>query len=127
MAMYTAWAESGRQANTFYLGNNPRWSRSFNALIVHESVHASFDLNRVEIPWVDNEAAAYIAQGFYLRNSGYSRDRLDLGSGARNGYAMVNEIISGGDPDFFLNVLRDSLLADPQYHSYIRTSFRGDG
>src|SRR5438552_3479166 len=68
IAMYSAFADtaSNSAANTFYLGQNPRWSRTFNALIVHESVHASFDLTRTTIPWVDNEAAAYIAQGFYL-------------------------------------------------------------
>src|SRR5664279_3155933 len=68
IAMYSAFADlsSNSAANTFYLGRNPRWSRAFNALIVHESVHASFDLTHSTIPWVDNEAAAYIAQGYYL-------------------------------------------------------------
>ncbi len=128
-AMYSAWADASNntEANTFYLGQNPRWSRTFNALIVHESVHAVFDLRRVTIPWVDNEAAAYVAQGYYLRNSGYSRDRLELGSEARTGYAMVNEIIAGGDASFFLDALRDSLRSNPDYHSYIGTTFTGDG
>lgn len=129
MASYSAWADTSTSmaANTFYLGANPRWSRTFNALIVHESVHAAFDLRRTTIPWVDNEAAAYVAQGYYLRNSGYSRDRLELGSEARIGYAMVNEIIAGGDATFFLDALRDSLRANPNYHGYIGTTFTGDG
>ena len=129
IAMYSAFADSSSNsaANTFYLGRNPRWSRTFNALIVHESVHASFDLTRTSIRWIDNEAAAYIAQGYYLRNSGYSRYRLELGSETSIGYLMVNEIIAGGDADYFLNALRDSLNSSPQYHSYIRGTFTGDG
>jgi hypothetical protein len=129
IAMYSAFADASTNsaANTFYLGRNPRWSRTFNALIVHESVHASFDLSRTTIPWIDNEAAAYIAQGYYLRNSGYARHRLDFGSEPSIGYLMVNEIISGGDPDYFLTALRDSLNANPQYHGYIRGTFTGDG
>lgn len=129
IAMYSARADSGSgtAANTFYLGRNPRWSRTFNALIVHESVHASFDLTRTTIPWVDNEAAAYIAQGYYLRNSGYARYRLELGSETSVGYLMVNEIIAGGDATYFLNALRNSLRANPQYHSYIGGTFTGDG
>jgi len=127
IAMYSAFASGDSAANTFYLGRNPRYSRSFNALIVHESVHAAYDLRRVTIPWVDNEAAAYVAQGYYLRNSGYSRDRLDFGSEPSIGYLMVDEIISGGDTSFFLDALRDSLRSNPQYHSYIRGTFTGDG
>jgi len=98
-----------------------------DALIIHESVHAAYDLRRITIPWVDNEAAAYVAQGYYLRNSGYSRDRLELGSEARTGYAMVNDIIAGGDATFFLDALRDSLRNNPDYHSYIGGTFVGDG
>jgi hypothetical protein len=129
IAMYSAFADPahGWAANTFYLGRNPRWSRTFNALIVHESVHASFDLARTTIPWIDNEAAAYIAQGYYLRNSGYPRSGLEFGSETSVGYEMVNEIIAGGDADYFLTALRDSLYARPLYHNYIRGTFTGDG
>lgn len=129
IAMYSAFADPGSHsaANTFYLGRNPRWSRTFNALIVHESVHASFDLTHTTIPWIDNEAAAYIAQGYYLRNSGYDRYRLELGSETSVGYLMVNEIIAGGDATYFLNALRNSLRSNPRYHSYIGGTFTGDG
>jgi hypothetical protein len=127
IAMYSSRADNGRAANTFYLGRNPRWSRNFNGLIVHESLHAYFDLRRTTIPWIDNEAAAYIAQGYYLRNSGYSRDRLQFGSQTSIGYALVNEIFLGNDTQFFLDALRNSLNADPLYHSYISGTFTGDG
>lgn len=129
IAMYSAKADASTNsaANTFYLGRNPRSSRSFDALIVHESVHASFDLTRTSIPWVDNEAAAYIAQGYYLRNSGYHRDWLETGSLAGIGYQYVNDILDEGDGSFFLDALREQLRARPMYHSYIGGTFDGNG
>lgn len=127
IAMYSAHAEDGTAANTFYLGNNPRWSRSFNGLIVHEAVHASFDLTRSQIPWVDNEAAGYIAQAYYLRNSGVGLERMELGTHARIGYNLILDMRAGGDIGFLLDALRNSLDGDPQYHRYIRTQFTGDG
>jgi hypothetical protein len=129
IAMYSAKANASTnsEANTFYLGRNPRSSRSFDALIVHESVHASFDLTRSSIPWVDNEAAAYIAQGYYLRNSGYHREWLEMGSLAGIGYQWVNDVLDDGDGSFFLDALREQLRTRPMYHSYIGGTFDGDG
>ncbi|MEO8647660.1 MAG: hypothetical protein ABI539_00700 [Acidobacteriota bacterium] len=127
IAMYSASFSMGSDSNTFYLGKNPRWSRNFNALIVHESVHAFFDLTRRSMPWIDNEAAAYVAQGFYLRNSGYARGRLEPGSESSIGYLAVNELKDGGDFQYFVNEVRKALKTDPQYHSYINSTFTGDG
>jgi hypothetical protein len=127
IAMYSAFASSDSAANTFYLGRNPRWSRTFNALIVHESVHASFDLTKTTIPWIDNEAAAYMAQAYYLRNSGYTRNRLEPGSETDISYLLVEDVIAGGDEKFLLDALRDSLRADPLYHRNMSGTFTGDG
>ena len=61
------------KSNTFSIADGvPISSRIFNALVVHESVHAAFDLNRSVLTVFESEAVAYVAQGFYLRNSGYS-------------------------------------------------------
>lgn len=49
----------------------PFSSRMFDALIVHEALHAAFDLNKSVMTVFESEAAAYIAQGAYLKNSGY--------------------------------------------------------
>jgi hypothetical protein len=132
-AKYSAWNNpaKGEAANTFYIGAGPRWSRAFDALLVHESVHASFDLSRASLPWLDNETAAYIAQGYYLRNSGFSSERLDH-VGQNNqpylGRQIVASIISGeGVPGFWLDQLHGSLLSSPQYHDYINGDFTGDG
>ncbi len=126
-AKYSARAEGSSAANTFYIGANNYSSRDFDGLIVHEAVHASFDLTSTTLPWIDNESAAYIAQGYYLRNSGYRTSRMNQTGMPYLGRMIVNDIISGGDTAFWIEALRNSLLSDPQYHSYIRGTFTGDG
>lgn len=131
IAMYSARADaaSNAAANTFYLGRNPRYSRLFNALVIHESVHASFDLTSTRIPWVDNEAAAYIAQAYYARNSGLQRMAFRLGSHPSTAYQIVTNMRanSQSDVDFFLDALRTTLRGDRLYSHYINEEFRGDG
>jgi hypothetical protein len=131
IASYSARADSARNlaANTFYLGRNPRYSRLFNALIIHESVHASFDLTHSTLPWVDNECAAYIAQAYYARNSGLPRLAFEFGSEAIIGYSVVEGIRahSTSDIDFFLTALRESLQHNTLYSDYIGGTFVGDG
>jgi hypothetical protein len=127
MITYSAWADGDDAANTFYLGRNQRWSRDFNALVVHESVHAYFDLTRTEIPWADNEAVAYIAQGFYLRNSGFPESRMEIGNHYRVGYLIAGTLAQGFDASTMIADLRSNLLADPNYSHYITATFHGDG
>src|SRR4051794_36030434 len=52
-AQYSARDNAARHAaaNTFYIGAGENWSRAFDALLVHESVHASFDLTSSSLPW----------------------------------------------------------------------------
>jgi hypothetical protein len=131
IAMYSARNNPSDRfdANTLYLGRNLRFSRLFNALIIHESVHASFDLTRSSLPWVDNEAAGYIAQAYYARNSGLPRMAYEFGSHAIVAYSIVEGMRAHSDSEisFFLDALRTSLNADPMYHSYIGGQFDGDG
>lgn len=131
IAMYSARADAvtNAAANTFYLGSNPRYSRIFNALVIHESVHASFDLARSNLPWVDNEAGAYIAQAYYARNSGLTRMAFRLGSHPSTAYQIVTNMRanSTSDVDFFLDALRTTLRGDRLYSHYINEDFRGDG
>lgn len=63
--------------NNFTIRPTMTWSRLFNALIVHESVHAYFDIATGRLLGIDSEAAGYIAQGYYLRNSGFTRELTD--------------------------------------------------
>ncbi|HMJ08478.1 MAG TPA: hypothetical protein VK468_05700 [Pyrinomonadaceae bacterium] len=124
---YSAWGDGDDAANTFYLGNNPRYSRDFNALVVHEAVHAYFDLARVTIPWADNESVAYIAQGYYLRNSGYPESRIEFGEPYRTGYFIANTLANGVDASTMIDDLRANLLGDSRYGHYITATFHGDG
>lgn len=127
MLTYSAWADGNDAANTFYLGRNQRSSRDFNALVVHESIHAYFDLTHLKIPWLDNEAVAYIAQGFYLRNSGYPQSRLEEDEPYELGYRVAREIASGQSGSDWIALLRDKLNTDSRYAGYIHGSFAGNG
>lgn len=124
---YSAWRDGNDAANTFYLGNNQRWSRDFNALVVHEAVHAFFDLERTTIPWLDNEAVAYIAQGYYLRNSGYPASRLEEDEPYEIGYRVARELARGRSGSDWMFILRSKLDTDSRYSSYIHGSFTGNG
>ncbi|HEY0426785.1 MAG TPA: hypothetical protein VGC76_03160 [Pyrinomonadaceae bacterium] len=127
-AKYSARAENGDEANTFYMGAGDHSSRDFDGLLVHESVHASFDLTHTTIPWLDNETAAYIAQGYYLRNTGFPRSRFDTLGMPYYGLMIIDAIIRGeGIDQFWLEELHSTLLSNETYHSYIRTTFEGDG
>lgn len=126
---YSAWADPSTNdaANTFYLGRNNRSSRDFDALVVHESIHAYMDIARISIPWDDNESIAYIAQGFYLRNSGYPESRMEYGQPFRVGNLIAQTISNGVDASSMIEDLRSNLLADQRYGHYIRSTFQGDG
>lgn len=127
MITYSSRREGNNAANTFYLGNNQRWSRDFNALVVHEAVHAFFDLERTTIPWLDNETVAYIAQGYYLRNSGYPAARLEEDEPYEIGYRVAQELARGRSGSDWIFVLRDKLNTDSRYSSYIHGTFTGTG
>jgi hypothetical protein len=124
---YSSRSEGNDAANTFYLGRNQRWSRDFNALVVHEAVHAFFDLNRTTIPWLDNETVAYIAHGFYLRNSGFPASRLEEDEPYEIGYRVAGELARGRSGSDWIFVLRSKLETDSRYSSYIHGSFTGNG
>lgn len=118
-------------SNTFYIGQNDYGSGLFHALIVHESVHASFDLNRCVLPWIDNEAAAYVAQGFYLRSSRTPVSglrRVGTGNETYLAYQLAGSVADGESTNnFWMDQLRNSIESDPLYHDKARQLFRGDG
>jgi hypothetical protein len=122
MAKYTAQDDGNSKANTMYIGKNTTSERVLNSLIVHETVHAIFDIKKITIPWLDNEVAAYIAQGFYIKSAG---EDAGLSQEAYLGLEIARSFNSGDD--FWMENLRDSLLNNPTYHDYIRKDFVGDG
>lgn len=127
-AKYTARDDGDSKANTLYVGANDYTSRIFEGLIVHEAIHAVFDLKKTVIPWLDNEATAYIAQGFYLKNANFSADKLSIAQQPFLGRMIADSVDASGNFDaFWLEELQNSLLSDPMYHGYIRGTFTGDG
>ncbi len=122
-AKYTIRDDGNSKADTFYIGRNNTTQNIFHSLLVHESVHAIYDVKGIVMPWLDNEAIAYIAQGFYLLSAG--RDG-GLSEQAMYGYQVAKNYQTDLEADW-VTALRNSLLNDPLYKKYIKKNFVGDG
>jgi hypothetical protein len=123
-------AQYQSRGNIFRFAQNlATWSRAFDALVVHESIHADFDLTKVKMAWIDNELAGYIAQGFYLRNSGFPIQRLDEDGHVFAAYKYAKAVAAEDsyDAGIWLDVLKKAIEADSGYASYVGTDFEGDG
>ena len=115
------------RSGTFRMGRLPDYSRAFDALVVHEAVHASLDLTHSVIPYLDSETAGYIAQGAYLRNSGFNKNRLNSMEGPYFGFMIAESTANGDDTGFWLDALHDFLRSAPMYQSFIGGTFTGNG
>jgi hypothetical protein len=90
--------------------------RMQEAIVLHEAVHASFDLTRSVINRLDNEVAAYIAGTVYLRRTGFPRVRY-AGTFEEVALPAVSSIIHHGAPTADdLTRIRGALERDPEYH-----------
>jgi hypothetical protein len=123
-ARYSLRNDGASRANTFYLGRNNAAPKVFESLLVHESVHAIFDLKGISMPWLDNEVLAYIAQGFYIMSAG---EDGGLSEEAMLGLEIARSFQNTKKDPFWLDALKNSLLTNPTYHSFIRGTFQGDG
>lgn len=123
-ARYALQQDGTDNANTFYIGPNNASEKVFHSLFVHESVHAAYDLKKITMPWLDNEAIAYVAQGFYLLAVG---QETGLSEPAYLGLEVARELKNGGGDSFWGDALRAALLSDPLYKDYINKRFTGDG
>lgn len=123
-ARYSIKKHGNSKANTFYIGKNNNSPNVFQSLLVHESVHAIYDLKGIVMPWLDNEAIAYIAQGFYVLSAG---EDGGLSEQAYLGLEIARQYQNGGSDSFWADALRESLLNDPLYSQYINGNFVGDG
>ena len=124
MARYSIRNDGASQANTFYLGANNTSQTVYESVLVHESVHAAFDLKGIWMPWLDNEVLAYIAQGFYILSAG---EDAGLSKEALLGLEIARSFQTIKTDPFFLDELKQSLLSNPYYKKYIRGTFQGDG
>ena len=99
------------------------------ALVVHEAVHAGFDLDRIRMPAADDEAAAYVAQCVYLMHVGLETapdDEPILAAAWPSAAAVFG---GGAVSDELLPALRDAIWASPGYEhlnadrerEYVRT------
>lgn len=123
-ARYTVSQDGNDAANTFFIGKNTAAANVFASLIVHEAVHAAYDLKKIVMPWIDNEAIAYIAQGFYILSAG---EDGGLSEQAYVGLEAAKQKRAGDGDPFWEESLREALANDPLYKTYINGVFRGDG
>lgn len=113
-------------------------SRLFDALIIHESVHAYFDIIGKKLLAIDSEAAGYIAQGYYLRNSGYSRNIQDplmnlgrkcidsKGAVSQNGVIALFTELEGDSRYVGLLFKNPNLPDESRYQAGNKTYFEGN-
>lgn len=99
----------------------------FQGLVVHESVHASFDVTRSVIPQVDNEAAAHLAQAIFLRKLGYRAFHANFQPLRVAMEISDSAIRSGHIPLALIDRLRDTLRSTFIYQNYINNTFEGNG
>ena len=126
-AIYTAKNDGALRANTMYIGQT-NYSQNFEALVVHETIHAIHDLRKMVIPWMDSEIAAYIAQGFYANNAGIPFDHVSRKEHIYLGKLIADDfVVNGQVDDMLVDELRDNLKKDPTYSGYINSNFIGDG
>jgi hypothetical protein len=72
-------AKYSRSRHTYFF-DSPFYgaTESEQAVIVHESVHAGFDVigHGSHFKRIDNEPSAYLAESFFLLNTGFSFDQI---------------------------------------------------
>lgn len=96
--------------------------------IVHEAVHASFDLTYTStLPELENEAASFIAQFLFYRHAGLTRDgAFNVNRPAGNIYQVIwnatSTVVGGGTvPESHMTPLRNHLERHPYYRGTFRT------
>lgn len=100
--------------------------RQHNGEVIHESVHASFDLTHSTLPRVDDEAAAYIASALYWRMTGL-RCNPDsriycAASNVADSILHRRGVIAGE-----LNALRNRIRNHPVYRPYASGTYLRNG
>lgn len=123
-AEYSIRRNGNKDANTLYIGQSNNTPSVFRSVVVHEAVHASFDLGRIQMPWLDNEVIAYIAQGFYLLSAGADSK---IAEQVLLGLRIAEDFQNGTTDSGWIGLLEDSLTNDPHYKPYINGTFIGDG
>jgi hypothetical protein len=101
----------------------PVIGRGNEGLLLHECVHASFDLAKTALPAVDDEAAAYVADALYFRMTGLPRPRWSAMLHAWAGTVadgILSDYQAGNTPipavsGFYWQALRIFIATHPVY------------
>ncbi len=107
-------------SNNRMVALSPRHNFENEAVIIHESIHASFDLTRSVLPKVDDELAGFFAEAFYLRLKDapinfYTHSATVVAKSA------VETILGGGSPTTAqISNIRSRILADTGYSYDVR-------
>lgn len=107
--------------------------RKERAYVVHESVHASFDLTRTQnFAEIENEAACFLAQFLFLRHAGVTReDAFNSRRGNAEIYTAIwnatSTVVSGGIvPERHMTAVRNQLQRHPFYRGQFLASCAED-
>ncbi len=106
--------------NNHLVAQSPRHNFENEAVIIHESVHASFDITRSVLPKIDDELAGFFAEAFYLRlkNAPISFYTHSATIAAKS---AVETILGGGSPTVEqISNIRSAILSDTFYRSDVR-------
>lgn len=93
--------------------------------VIHEAVHASFDLTHSQVLHIDNESAAYLASAYYAERTFFIPN-----GGLVTGSAAVAVILNNNNGYFSENdiqPLRNALMRDPLYCANVWHFHIGDG
>lgn len=116
----------GIAANTMRV--RPQISRLYTAGLLHEAVHASFDLVRsAGVNALNQEAAAYIAEYIYYRRTGVAARRV--ADGIRNAARPIAEAVIRGQAitGAQITALTAAISGHPVYTNIPAGSYPNDG
>lgn len=105
--------QNWRVKNAFHVGFSAATDPRYQSLIVHEAVHAGFDMWKVPMNQMTGEAVAYVAQALY-----FMRSRQNALGGPILGAAtnIAKQIARKAPIDaYYVTQLRDEILGDPHY------------
>jgi hypothetical protein len=119
---------SYRQPNNLWVP--PVIGRLDEGAVLHECIHAYFDLAKTEITALDEEAAGFVVDALYFRMTGLPRSRWDNNLSELAGFVasgLLAEYAAGKTPippvgRISWNLLRAAILFDPDYAETV-----GDG
>lgn len=115
--------------NTFLLHNEDTLTRKARGLIVHEAVHAIHDRLSRQIMKLEDECAAYLAQGMYLVRAGVkSGQAFKINNSLYAGMAIAEQLRDA--KDFVVNTaqlkfLQTYVQADAKYSGNYTTIMTG--